>query len=80
MAIEFPLGRKQTPFGFISDPKIPVRVRIAAGYVVYRFLIATGADFSLAPRWLGRQVDAPWEALPETRVRGVESGGLTKIG
>lgn len=77
MSIEFPLGRKETPFGSISDPKIPVPVRIAAGYAVFRFLIDTGADFSLAPMWLGLQTGADWDTLREARVRGVERSGMT---
>ena len=56
MSIEFPLARKQTPFGPVSDPKIPVAVKLAAAYVTYRFLVDTGADFSLAPDWLGLQM------------------------
>jgi hypothetical protein len=77
VSIEFSLGRKQTPFGPISDPKIPVAIKIGAGYVVYRFLIDTGADFSFAPHWLGLQTGAKWDTLPEARVRGVEQSGLT---
>jgi predicted aspartyl protease len=77
VSIEFPLARKQTPFGPVSDPKIPVVVRLATRDVVYRFLIDTGADFSLAPQWLGLQIGLDWASLPETRVRGVEQRGLT---
>jgi hypothetical protein len=76
-SIEFDLPRKSTPFGPVSDPKIPVAVRTVAGYVTFRFLIDTGADFSLAPRPLARQVGLEWQALPQTRVVGVEQGGLT---
>ncbi len=76
VSIEFPLPRKATPFGPISDPKIPIAVRTLAGYVGYRFLIDTGADLCLAPRALAQQIGLDWDALPETRVVGVEQGGV----
>jgi predicted aspartyl protease len=74
--IEFPLASKRTPFGSVSDPKIVVVVRTLAGEVAYRFLVDTGADFSLAPRLLGEQAGVDWDALPRARVVGVEQGGI----
>jgi len=76
VSIEFPLPQKHTPFGPVSDPKIPIAVKTLAGYRTYRFLIDTGADFSLAPRRLAQQIGLDWKALPETRVMGVEQGGV----
>lgn len=76
MSIEFPLPQKSTPFGPVSDPKIPLTVRTLAGYRTYRFLIDTGADFSLAPQRLAQQIGLDWDALPETQVMGVEQGGV----
>jgi predicted aspartyl protease len=75
-SIEFPLFRKRTPFGLISDPKIPVGIRIKGRYRGYRFLLDTGADFALVPRRLAEEVGLEWEALPETRVIGVEGRGV----
>lgn len=49
MSIEFPLRRKQTPFGLISDPKIPVVIHTPTGDRAYYFFIDTGADFVVAP-------------------------------
>ena len=77
VSIEFPLPRKQTPFGPVSDPKIPIAIRTLTGYITYRFLIDTGADFSLAPRLLGQQIGLNWDRLPQTRVLGVEQVGVT---
>jgi predicted aspartyl protease len=76
VSIEFPLPQKHTPLGPVSDPKIPVAVRTTAGYRTYRFLIDTGADFSLAPRRLAQQIGLDWDALPETQVMGVEQSGV----
>jgi len=75
-SIEFPLLRKRTPFGLISDPKITVGIKIQGRYRSYRFLLDTGADFALAPRRLAEEVGLRWEALPETRVIGVEGQGV----
>jgi len=76
VSIEFPLPQKLTPFGLVSDPKIPVAVKTLAGYRRYRFLIDTGADFSLAPRLLAEQIGLNWDVCPETWVTGVEQGGV----
>ena len=76
MSIEFPLLTKHTPLGPLNDPKIPVRVRTTDGYRTYRFLIDTGADFSLAPARLALEIGHDWAVLPKTRVTGVEQGSV----
>ncbi len=75
--IEFPLGRKQTPFGVLPDLKIPVAVHVRHGWRIYRFLLDTGADFSLAPRHLAEEVGLDWEALAEAQVVGIELRGTS---
>lgn len=77
MSIEFPLRQKRTPFGLVSDPKIPVWVRLSQGERRYSFLLDTGADFSLAPRRLARQLGLEWESLPDTQVVGGEQRGVS---
>jgi len=77
LRIEFPLSSKETSFGRLSDPKIPVAVRGTSGVRVERFLLDTGADFALAPRWISRFVGLDWERLPQVAIRGVEQGGLS---
>ena len=74
VSIEFPLAQKSSPFGIISDPKIPISIRTLAGYFTYRFLVDTGADFSLAPRRLASQIGLDWNTLQETLVTGIEQG------
>lgn len=70
-SFEFPLRRKPTPLGSISDPVIPVAVRTLAGEIVLRFLLDSGADFSLAPRRLAQLAGLAWEGLPTARVMGI---------
>lgn len=75
-SIEFPLLYKQTAFGLVSDPKIPVVVRTSAGYRTYRFLIDTGADFAVAPRRLAQEIGLDWHVLLEAHLIGIEQGGV----
>ena len=76
MSSEFPLRQKRTPFGLVSAPKTPVHVRLLHGDRRYHFLLDTGADFSIAPRRLARQLGLEWDALRETQVIGVEQRGV----
>jgi len=81
VSIEFPLLYKQTPFGLLSDPKIPIEVKTLAGYRTYRFLLDTGADFSVVPRRLAQQVGLAWGTLPEAQMVGVGQGSVeTRLG
>lgn len=75
-SIEFPLLQKQTPFGMVSDPRIPIIVHTVSGDVTFRFLVDTGADFSLAPRRLAQQTGLEWQALPGANVSGVGPGAM----
>jgi predicted aspartyl protease len=70
------LGRKLTPFGEISDPKIPVAVHTIRGDVEFRFLIDTGADFAVAPRSLAAVVGLDWTRLLPTTAVGVGQGNV----
>lgn len=76
MSIEFPLRQKRTPFGLVSDPKIPVYVRLLQGDRRYYFLLDTGADFSIAPRRLAHQLGLDWAGLRASQVIGVEQSGV----
>jgi predicted aspartyl protease len=76
VSIEFPLRQKRTPFGLVSDPKIPVHVRFPQGDRRYYFLLDTGADFSIAPRRLAHQLGMEWAELRASQVIGVEQRGV----
>lgn len=75
-SFEFPLLRKLTPLGVISDPKVPLVVHTLVGDITYQFLLDTGADFSLAPRRLAQQVGLNWERLPTAQILGVGAGAM----
>ena len=75
-SIEFPLLQKFTPFGIISDPRIPVSILTPLGDLRRAFLIDTGADFSWAPRGLAEQVGLDWQGLSEAGVGGIGAGRI----
>jgi predicted aspartyl protease len=76
VSIDFPLLWRQTAFGVVSDPKIPVTIPTLAGARSYYFLVDTGADFSLAPRSVAIDVGLDWNRLPHAAITGVEQGTL----
>jgi hypothetical protein len=71
VSIEFPLRRKTTAFGRISDPRISVQVRTLDNWIAYEFLIDTGAGFTLVSRDLADDLGLVWDELPPADVRGV---------
>lgn len=76
MSIEFHLRQHLTPYGWLSDPIIPVSVRTLTGYVPFGFLIDTGADFCLAPRRLADRTGLDWNTLVPAELIGVEQQGI----
>ena len=81
VSIEFPLRRKTTAFGRISDPRISVQVRTLDGWITYEFLIDTGADLTLVSRDLADDLGLTWDDLPPAEVRGVGHGPtLARLG
>ena len=51
-------------------------IQTETGTHEYRFLIDTGADFSIAPRSLAELIGLDWQRLPRGSVRGVEQGAV----
>jgi predicted aspartyl protease len=75
--VEFPLLRQATPFGPIPEPSLLLEVRTIAGYRGHRFLIDTGAEFSVAPRSLAQEVGLDLDSLPLVPTVGVGPGRLS---
>lgn len=80
MSIEFPLGEKESAFGTLSDPRIPILVRTLEGFRAQSFLIDTGADLALTPRFLAIRIGLVWDDLPLVGVRGVGGGEQARFG
>jgi predicted aspartyl protease len=60
----------------VSDPKITVFLRTAAGDISAQFVVDTGAEFSAAPRRLANQIGLDWDGLPEVIAAGVEQAPI----
>lgn len=81
MSIEFPLLRRQSPFGSIVEPRVIAEVRTLAGYRSREFLVDTGADLSVVPRRLINDLGYDWDSLPALAVTGVGHGTVhAKLG
>lgn len=84
MPIEFPLPEKHTRYGVLPDPKITVFVRTRSGYQAYRFLLDTGADFSMVPFSMAKDLGVDLTRCPRDRCTGIEGTPLpvyhTEIG
>ena len=76
MSIEFPLAYRQTLFGLLSDPKIPVTVRGPLKQRRYRFMVDTGARSVVASRRVAVEAGRNWRTLPPARLTGIEQGSI----
>jgi len=63
------------------DPRIVIDVCALRGYLRREFLIDTGAELSVVPRYLAREIGLDWDSLPAVRVIGVGAGQVpTRMG
>ena len=72
MRSEFPLREKQTEFGPLPDPKIVLPVKTSGGYKDFRFLLDTGADFTMLPFTMADELGVDIENAPEVTVTGIK--------
>ncbi len=65
----------------IVEPKVPLEVRTQVGFLTYRFLVDTGADVSVVPRYIAREVGLTYDRLPELTATGIGPGSVSvKVG
>ena len=76
MSIEFPLGVLQTALGPVADPTIMLPVKTSAGYEEWRFLLDSGADFTMVPRSAAELLGVDLSAVRKTTARGIEGSGV----
>lgn len=76
LSIEFPYEKKLSFFGEVADPKIPVKVHTKEGYREFRFLVDTGADVTLLPRYAAEYIGVDLEESERMSVKGIEGIGL----
>lgn len=76
MSTIFPLIDINTKFGTIPTPLLDIPVLTKFGYQSYRFLLDTGADFTMAPRSMAEDMDINIDRLPQIRSYGIENKGI----
>lgn len=74
--IEFPFSEKRTRHGLLPDPRIPVFVQTRHGYLAYRFLLDTGADFSMVPFSMAEDLGIDVTRCPTDQCSGIEGRPL----
>jgi len=77
MRSNFPLNQKRTQLGIIPDPVIPVSVLTKYGYQKFDFLVDTGADCSIMPKSVAKDLDIDLSTLPKMRFCGIEGKSIT---
>lgn len=78
MPIEFPLQRKKTPFGTVSNPLIDIHVMTLFGYIPFQFILDTGADCSKLPKSVSELIGIDLLDCPQTEFYGI-SGILINV-
>ena len=77
MRSNFPLNQKRTQLGIISEPVIPIAVLTKYGYQNFDFLVDTGADCSIMPKSVVKDLGLELNRLPKMRFCGIEGSGIT---
>lgn len=82
--IEFPLSPLRNQSGFVSEPIIPVAIRTSQGFKLYDFLVDSGADLSVLPKSLAKDIGIDLTKCKKSITLGVEGRGVriyhTQIG
>ena len=76
MRIKFPLNKKHTLLGLIPDPVIPLPVLTRPGYQLFDFLVDTGADCSIMPQSVAKDLDVDIAKLPKMCFCGIEGKNI----
>jgi hypothetical protein len=76
VSIEYPLPETTTPYGPLLIPQIRLKVSTVHGWIPLRFLIDTGADFTMVPATLAPLVGVDLLQCPKEFVSGIEDRPL----
>ena len=79
MRIEFPFREILTPFGPLSVPTIELPVKTLRGFRGLRFVVDSGADFSMMPRSAAEDVGANLDEAPSLTVAGIEGSDVSAL-
>ncbi len=77
MSIEYPLNKIRNPLGIVADPTIPVEVLTKSGYRFFDFLLDTGADCTMLPKFMAQIIGINLSTCKRTKSYGIEGKGVT---
>ncbi len=76
-SIKIPYPKTDTIFGEISYPGLVVEVWLTSrGYQPFEFILDSGADCTMVPRYMASLVGIQLPDVPDTYVRGITSGRM----
>ena len=75
--VEFPLSPLKGREGIVPEPILPVGIQTPHGEKLYDFLLDSGADATLLPRSVAREVGIDLHSCPTSTTQGVEGRGIT---
>ncbi len=61
----------------IADPVVSIPVLTGCGYQMFDFLVDTGADCSVMPKCVARDINIDLSTLPKMHFCGIEGGNIT---
>ena len=76
MYIEFPLLKKITHLGIVSDPKVTISVLTKSGYRFFSFILDSGTDCTMLPRYEAEHIGIDLSLCPKSHSIGIEGQGI----
>ncbi|MFH1562048.1 MAG: hypothetical protein ABIF11_01320 [Nitrospirota bacterium] len=80
MCIEFPLLKKITHLGIVADPKVTISVLTKSGYRFFSFILDSGADCTMLPRYEAEHIGIDLSLCPKYHSTKIEGQGITCYG
>ena len=76
MSIEFPLNKKHITLGEVPDPVITIEVLTSEGFLPFKFILDTGADCTVLPKYMAKLTGVDLPSCRQTRTYGVKNEPL----
>ena len=76
MSIEFPVGKKHITLGEVCDPVITVEVLTKGGFLPFEFILDTGADCTVLPKYMAKLTGVDLSSCKQGRTYGVKDEPL----
>ena len=79
MRIEFPFREISTPWGPLPVPTIELPVKSPRGFHEIRFVVDSGADFSMMPRSAAKDIGANLDEASSLTITGIEGSDVSAL-